>query len=200
MRFHSQNHVVMMKLKSITSTILLLAVCGGYAGCDKEPVDIYSSSSFYYIVNGEKLSGRIGDAICSDANKCATSNRVDLHFRSNNEFWIESVGFTIPRELGRHECYTTSSHQKLNDSRPVMRYHTTDLGGDVSMALWNLIEDDEVEDFVNVLEITDTHITGEFQGSFVVRARSRWLDPTIILPDTVVIREGQFIVPIVDIE
>ena len=67
------------------------------------------------------------------------------------------------------------------------------------LALWNVIETDVVNDAVNIFEITDTHITGAFQASFVVRTRSRWVDSTPI-PDTMIIRNGEFTVPFVDVE
>ena len=96
--------------------------------------------------------------------------------------------FKIPKETGIY--YLEDTNPRTIDSLTGAAYYTLLDDGGVSGDQFDLLLTDEVTDFIEITEITDKEVKGNFQMSFIKDDTYPSADPTA--PDTIIFTGGVF--------
>ncbi len=166
-------------------------------GCKEEVIDPHRQGEFTYQINGELRSGSFAYAGCLEGTPCLEGDQTSLFifFEIDSSYSDNSIHYTFPLQLGKTVCYQDTLKRYF---RPSTNFYTTSSSGHVLSAMWDVNKSDDVEDYVEVLTLTEQRMSGTFQASFTVRAKNPY--GVLSLPDKIVITNGYFDVPFVDNE
>ncbi len=109
------------------------------------------------------------------------------HFNEFGNKRSSSTFYKIPLEVGRYEVI--NSDNRSTDPIPGA-YFGTVIDGDGIGDDYDVLMDDDVEDYLEITKIEGNNIFGEFQVSFVKNLNRTERDHAF--PDTIVFTEGRF--------
>ncbi len=172
-------------MKKILFIILIIA-----SACNKEELAHlkYHPGTASAEMNGEDWKGSV---------RSGPNEPVDFglsieiaHFDEVSPHYKRSfIGlYKIPFEVGKY--VVTNSTSRSEDHIPGANYRTIEDGGDAGGDGYDVLTEDDIEDYIEITRIEGNDIYGTFQGSFAKHLRIP--EEHHAAPDTVIFTEGVF--------